>query len=140
MDAADAFRNHLAVYEREAGLRQIRVLDLVSGNEHLISFPEPVYTIRAAQNPEFNTALLRFTYTSMITPSSVVDYDMVARTWTVRKQTEVLGGYDPSLYRASGSLPSLPTANGYQSPWYIAHLFSLNQLGRCSSMAMGHMA
>jgi oligopeptidase B len=100
LDATDAFRKHLVVYERASGFRQIRVLDLAAGEEHLISFPEPVYTVRAHANPEFDTTLLRFTYTSLVTPSSVVDYDMAERTWTVRKQTEVLGGYDPSLYRS----------------------------------------
>jgi oligopeptidase B len=88
------------VYERQAGLRQIRVVDLASNEEHLVIFPEPVYTFRAHENPEFETTLLRFTYTSLVTPSSVVEYDMRERTWMVRKQTEVLGGYDPSLYRS----------------------------------------
>ena len=100
LDATDAFRGQLAVYEREAGLRQIRILGLKSGDEHLIAFPEPVYTVRAHENPEFDTTLLRFTYTSMVTPSSVVEYDMESRVWSVRKQTEVLGGYNPSLYRS----------------------------------------
>lgn len=99
LDGVEAFRSHLAVLEREAGLRQIRILDLGSGQEHLIPFPEPVYTVRAHENPEFETNLFRFTYTSLVTPSSVVEYNMAGRTWTIRKQTEVLGGYDPSLYR-----------------------------------------
>jgi oligopeptidase B len=100
VDETDAFRDHLVVWEREAGLRQIRVIDLATGDDHLIPFPEPVYSIRQHDNPEFDTTVLRFTYTSMVTPSSVVEYDMRARTWTVRKQTEVLGGYDPALYRS----------------------------------------
>ncbi|HJR17022.1 MAG TPA: S9 family peptidase [Gemmatimonadales bacterium] len=108
VDGADAFRGHLVIYEREAGLRQIRVLDLASGNEHLIPFPEPVYTVRAHGNPEFDTTLLRFTYTSLVTPSSVVEYDMASRQWTVRKQTEVLGGYDPSLYRSERVFATAP--------------------------------
>jgi len=100
LDGVDAFSAHLALYEREAGLPQIRILDLSSGEDHLITFPEPAYTVRAHRNPEFNTSLLRFTYTSLVTPSSVVDYDMTMRTWTVRKQIEVLGGYDKSRYRS----------------------------------------
>ena len=108
LDGAEAFRSHLAVLEREAGLRQIRILHLPSGKEHLIPFPEPVYTIRAHENPEFETNLLRFTYSSLVTPSSVVEYDMGARTWTVRKQTEVLGGYDPSLYRSERVFATAP--------------------------------
>jgi oligopeptidase B len=108
LDGADAFRSYLAVLEREAGLRQIRILELESGQEYLIPFPEPVYTVRAHENPEFGTTLLRFTYSSLVTPSSVVEYDMRARTWTVRKQTEVLGGYDPSLYRSERLFAAAP--------------------------------
>jgi oligopeptidase B len=108
LDGADAFSSHLAVYEREAGLPQIRILDLSSGEDHLITFPEPAYTVRAHRNPEFNTSLLRFTYTSLVTPSSVVDYDMTVRTWTVRKHTEVLGGYDKSRYRSERIFATAP--------------------------------
>lgn len=100
LDGTDAFRSHLVVYEREAGLRQVRVLNLLSGEDHKISFPEPVYTVRAHENPEFNTTLLRFGYTSLVTPNSVIEYDLQDRSWMVRKQTQVLGGYDPSLYRS----------------------------------------
>ena len=108
LDETDAFRSHLVVYERQAGLRQIRVINLASGEEHLVPFPEPVYTLRAHENPEFETTLLRFTYTSLVTPSSVVEYDMGERTWMVRKQTEVRGGYDPSLYRSERVFATAP--------------------------------
>ncbi|MGH7535372.1 MAG: S9 family peptidase, partial [Gemmatimonadales bacterium] len=108
IDSTDAFRNHLVVWEREAGLRQIRVLDLGSGADHLVAFPEPVYTVSQHDNPEFDTTLLRFTYTSMVTPSQVVDYDLAGRTWTVRKQTEVLGGFDPAQYRSERVFATAP--------------------------------
>jgi len=108
LDAAEAFHGHLAIYEREAGLRQIRILDLLSGEEHLIPFPEPVYTVRSHENPEFHTPLLRFTYTSLVTPSSVVEYDMTSRSWTVRKRTEVLGGYAQALYRSERIFATAP--------------------------------
>jgi oligopeptidase B len=114
LDGADAFSKHLALYEREAGLPQIRILDLSSGEDHLITFPEPAYTVRSHRNPEFNTSLLRFTYTSLVTPSSVVDYDMTMRTWTVRKQAEVLGGYDKSRYRSERIFATAP--DGQQVP------------------------
>jgi oligopeptidase B len=99
LDSTDAFRRHLVVYEREAGLTRVRILDLTTGAEHVIPFPEPVYTVRAHANPEFDTTLLRFTYTSLVTPSSVVDYDLASHSWTVRKEMEVRG-YDPSRYRS----------------------------------------
>jgi oligopeptidase B len=108
VDSTDAFREHLVVYEREAGLKQIRIVELASGADHLVEFPEPVYTVHQHENPEFDTTLLRFTYTSLVTPASVVDYDLAARTWTVRKQTEVLGGYDPARYRSERLFATAP--------------------------------
>jgi oligopeptidase B len=99
VDSTDAFRRHLVVYEREAGLTRARILDLATGSEHIIPFPEPVYSVRAHGNPEFDTTSLRFTYTSLVTPSSVVDYDLATHSWTVCKQTEVRG-YEPSRYRS----------------------------------------
>lgn len=123
LDGADAFRAHLAVYEREAGLRRIRLVDIASGEEHLVPFPEPVYTVRAHDNPEFDTTLLRFTYTSLVTPNSVVEYDMAFRTWEVRKQTEVIG-YDPSLYRSKRVFATAP--DGRKVPISLVYRASLH--------------
>jgi oligopeptidase B len=99
LDGIDAFERHLVVYERENGLRHIRVIDLESGAQHTVEFPESVYTIHRSGNPEFHTVTLRFVYTSLVTPSMVVDYDMNSRTRVVRKQTVVRGGYDATRYR-----------------------------------------
>ncbi len=98
IDGLAAFSNHLAIYERSSGLRKIRIRDLRTNSDHYITFPEPVYTYSPVGNPEFDTNLLRFTYQSLITPSSVFDYDMTARTLDLKKRTEVLGGYDPDQY------------------------------------------
>ncbi len=128
VDGTDEFRNHLVVYEREAGLRQVRIIELATGEDHLISFPEPVYSIRQHDNPEFDTTLLRFTYTSMVTPSSVVEYDMATRSWTVRKQTEVLGGYDPAGYRSERLFAT--TADGTRIPISLVYRQPLERDGR----------
>jgi oligopeptidase B len=133
VDSTDTFRHHLVVYEREAGLRQIRVLELgalgaASGTSgHLVQFPEPVYTVRQHENPEFDTTLLRFTYTSMVTPASVVDYDMSGRTWTVKKQTEVLGGYDPARYRSERLFATAP--DGTRVPISLVYQLPLERPG-----------
>jgi oligopeptidase B len=138
LDVTDTFREHLVVYERASGLRQIRVLELASSKEHLISFPEPVYTVRAHGNPEFDTTLLRFTYTSLVTPSSVVDYDLAARTWTVRKQTEVLGGYDPSQYRSERLSATAP--DGTAVPISLVYRMPLQLDGRSPLLLNGYGA
>jgi oligopeptidase B len=98
-----------------------------SPGSYLIPFPEPVYTIRQHENPEFDTSLLRFTYTSMVTPASVVEYDMAERTWTVRKQTEVLGGYDSARYRSERLFAT--AADGTQVPISLVYQLPLERLG-----------
>jgi oligopeptidase B len=127
LDSTDAFRRHLVIYERAAGLRQILVLDLESGADHLIPFPEPVYTVRPHANPEFDTTLLRFTYTSLVTPSSVVEYDLAVHSWTVRKQTEVRG-YDASLYRSERRFATAP--DGAEVPVSLVYRVPLQLDGR----------
>ena len=100
LDSVSAFQNHLVISEREEGLQKIRVRNLTTGEEHAVDFPEPVYTVRQGRSPEFNTTTLRFNYASLVTPMSVFDYEMDARTRELKKQDEVLGGYDPSLYES----------------------------------------
>jgi oligopeptidase B len=63
-----------------------------------MTFPEPVYSAFPAGNPEYDTHVFRYSYTSLITPSSVFDYDMETHKATLLKQQEVLGGYDPTQY------------------------------------------
>jgi oligopeptidase B len=100
LDGVDAFAEHLVVYERERGLKKVRIFNLADGTDHYIDFPEPIYNVSPRTNPEYKTRLLRFTYTSLVTPKSVFDYDMTARTRELKKRHEVLGGYDPSRYRS----------------------------------------
>lgn len=138
IDSVDAFRDHLAVWERESGLRQVRIMELASNTEHLVAFPEPVYTVRQHENPEFDTALLRFSYTSLVTPNSVVDYDMAAWTWTVRKQTEVLGGYDPSLYRTERLLATAP--DGVRVPVSLVYRLPMERDGARPLLLNGYGA
>jgi len=98
IDYLDIFQDYLAVYERENGLRKIRITDLDSQKTHYVTFPEEVYTLWGGPNPDYHSKLLRFTYTSLVTPKSVYDYNMDSRERILKKQDEVLGGYDPSLY------------------------------------------
>jgi oligopeptidase B len=100
IDDVDAFQDYLVVYEREAGLRKMRVRSLADGKEFYPPFPEPVYTFSPTDNEEFATSVVRFNYTSLVTPMSVFDYDMKTQTRELKKQDEVLGGYDPSQYQS----------------------------------------
>lgn len=98
LESAGLFRDYLVVTERHVGLERLRIQHLASGDWHEIEMPEPTYSVGLTGNAEFHTHLLRFQYTSMITPPSVFDYDMRTHERTLLKQTPVLGGYDPSQY------------------------------------------
>jgi oligopeptidase B len=101
VDAVEAFAGHLVVHEREGGLPQVRIIDIDAGMSHRVAFPEPVYNVRRHANPEWNSRVVRFTYTSLVTPASVVDYDMDTQAWALRKEQIIPSGYDRTLYRSA---------------------------------------
>jgi oligopeptidase B len=100
IDNITFFARHAVIAEREGGLTFLRVLDMKTRQSHRITTEEPDYALSLAANPEFNTDTVRFTYQSMVTPSSVYDYRMDTRERALLKRQEVLGGYDPSKYEA----------------------------------------
>jgi oligopeptidase B len=100
INAVSFFSKHIVVSEREGGLTQLRILNPDTKESYRIATDEPDFTISLGANPEFETTTIRFNYQSMVTPSSVYDYDLGTRQRTLLKRTEVLGGYDPSRYEA----------------------------------------
>jgi oligopeptidase B len=99
IEGAAAFQNHLVLFERKDGLKQIRIADADGRTgDHYVSFPDPVYDVRPEENPEFKTSVVRFTYSSLISPNSVIDFHMDTRQWELRKRQEIPSGYDPSAY------------------------------------------
>jgi len=96
----DVFADHLVISERRDGLRQIRVIDQRNGNEHYLDFGEAVYSAYPSVNPSFNTNVLRYQFSSLITPRSTFDYDMDMKVSTLLKQSEVVGGHDPADYHS----------------------------------------
>jgi oligopeptidase B len=93
----DAFKDHVVVHFRRDGLAGIRILPNAA-EPYEISFPEPIYDVAPGGNAEFETSRLRLGYTSMITPSSVYDYDLQTHELILLKRKAVLGGYDPADY------------------------------------------
>jgi oligopeptidase B len=93
----DAFAGHTVVSLRRDGLTALRVLP-ATGQPYDIAFPEPVYSVGMSTNLEYVTDSIRITYTSLVTPHSVYDYDLNTREMVLRKRRPVLGGYDPADY------------------------------------------
>ena len=95
----DLFKNFLAINERSGGLPQIHVVNTSDNSSHYLAFDEPAYVASITANPDYNTDVLRFNYTSLTTPASVFDYNMVTKEKKLMKQQEVVGGYDPNAYK-----------------------------------------
>jgi oligopeptidase B len=98
LESVDAFSRHLVISLRRDGLTGLRVIADGSTAAYDMDFPEPLYAVGLAGNPEYETSSVRIAYTSLVTPDSVYDVDLNTRAMTLRKQKPVLGGYDPADY------------------------------------------
>jgi len=101
LEGLEIFKNYLVLEERKEGLSMLRVMPWEGSEEHYIDMGEEVYSASISVNPEFDSLVLRYRYSSLTTPNTVIDYHMVKRDKTVLKQDEVLGGtFDPANYEA----------------------------------------
>ena len=92
------FKNHAVISEWEGGLQHLRVIDIKTGKSNRIKYPEPVYAVGLDANREFDTNVVRYRYQSLVTPSSIFDYDMNKGQSTLLKEYEVPGGFDRKNY------------------------------------------
>jgi oligopeptidase B len=92
------FARFMVRLERKDGLPRIVVRDRASGDEHMIAFDEEAYSLGLGGAAEYDTDVIRFSYSSMTTPSQVFDYDMRTRERTLLKTQEVPSGHDPDHY------------------------------------------
>lgn len=100
IESVDEFKDFLVVEERKEGLIQFRIINRSTNDEHYVNFGEPTYLASTSSNPEYDTPVVRYGYTSLTTPSSTYDYNMVTKEKTLLKQREVLGGYNSDEYQA----------------------------------------
>jgi oligopeptidase B len=96
----DLFDNFLVVEERIKGLNNLRIINTKDKSEHYLDFGEEAYTAGININPNSNTEILRYSYSSLTTPNSVIDYNMVTKEKKVMKEDVVLGGFDKNNYES----------------------------------------
>jgi oligopeptidase B len=101
LESVDAFAGHVVVGERSEvdGLERLRVFDRADGSDLLIEQPEAAYSLLGDPNPEWDTTIYRFGYTSLVTPRSSIEFDMTSQERTTVWAQEVPGGYDADQYR-----------------------------------------
>jgi oligopeptidase B len=123
LEGFDVFRDYLVIMERREGLLQLRVRAWSGAGDYYLDFGEPAYAAYPSGNPEMDTPILRYQYTSLTTPPSVYDFDMTTRERILRKREEVLGGYDPAdyvserVYATARDGARIPVSIVYRSDW-----------------------
>ncbi|HEX6914982.1 MAG TPA: prolyl oligopeptidase family serine peptidase, partial [Chitinophagaceae bacterium] len=136
LEGVEEFKDFIVLSERKNGLMNLRVRQLADGKEHYLDFGEPAYDAYASNNPEYNTTNLRFNYTSLTTPNSVYDYNMVTREKVLKKQQEVLGGYDPKEYVTERIYA--PSRDGVKIPISIVYKKGFEKDGKQPLLLYGY--
>ncbi|RCK58373.1 S9 family peptidase [Microbacterium sorbitolivorans] len=98
LEDVDCLRDFAVVEYRSGGIARVGILDYATHELREIAFDEPIYTAGAGGNAEWAQPTVRLNFSSFITPSRVLDYDVATGELMLRKQAEVLGGYDPDEY------------------------------------------
>lgn len=100
LEGMEVFKNYLVIQERKEGLIYLKIINQKTKKEHFIDFGEPAYDAYVSTNPDFDTDILRFGYTSLTTPNSTFDYDMVSKNKVLMKQQTVVGSFIKENYKS----------------------------------------
>ena len=99
LEDIEIFKNFLVVEERSNGLNKIRIMPWNGKGEYYLPFESETYTAYTTTNVDFDTDILRYSYQSMTTPSSVIDFNMKSKIKEIKKEQQVLGGkFDKNNY------------------------------------------
>ncbi|MDB5696837.1 MAG: family peptidase, partial [Sphingomonas bacterium] len=132
----DLTAGHLVRVERANALPAIIIRDLTTSEEHAIAFDEAAYSLDAMGGYEFDTTNLRFSYSSMTTPSEVYDYDMATRERVLRKQQEIPSGHNPADYVTTRIMAK--AEDGADVPVSILHHKDLKRDGAAPLLLYGY--
>ncbi|WMT87976.1 S9 family peptidase [Pelagibacterium sp. 26DY04] len=130
--------NHLIRLERKDGLPRIVVRDLRDGKEETIAFPEEAYSLGLIGGYEFETATIRFSYSSPTTPSQVFDMDLETGERVLRKEQEIPSGHDPAQYETRRLFATAP--DGEEVPVTLLHRKGLALDGSAPCLLYGYGA
>lgn len=132
----ELYAGHMVRLERANALPAIVIRDFKTGEEHAIAFDEAAYSLDTMGGYEFDTTNLRFSYSSMTTPSEVYDYDMAKRTRVLRKRQEIPSGHDPANYVTTRI--TAKSHDGAEVPVSILHAKDFVSDGRAPLLLYGY--
>lgn len=128
LEDIDIFKDYLVVSERFNGLNNIRIMPWSGKGEYYLPFGSETYMAYTTTNLDFDTEILRYSYQSLATPASVIDFNMKTREKTVLKEQEVLGGkFDKNNYTEERIWA---TADGTQVPISMVYRKGVKRNGK----------
>lgn len=120
LEDVSIFKDYLVLEERNNGLNKIRIIRWDNSEDYYLPFEEETYAASVSNNPEFDTKILRYSYSSFTTPNSIIDFNMEDRSKEIKKELEVLGGkFDKNNYRSKRVWA--PTRDGKKVAISIVH-------------------
>ncbi|MEO8398518.1 MAG: S9 family peptidase, partial [Ignavibacteriaceae bacterium] len=99
LEGLEVFNDFLVLQERGNALTKFRVLDLKNNSQYYIAFDEGAYTVSFAENENMSTKKFRYNYTSLTTPNTIYDYDLITKEKTLLKQDKVEGNFNSDNYK-----------------------------------------
>jgi oligopeptidase B len=141
LEDADLFADFFVACEREDGLPRLRIWRFsVDGPDAAltaeIAFPEPAYDAHPHINRIFDTSTFRYSYQSLVTPSSVFEYDIASSSTELLKQVEIPGDFDRTLYASERVHATAP--DGVQVPVSLVYRKDKRELGRSPIYVSGY--
>jgi oligopeptidase B len=133
LEDVDLFAGFFVACEREDGLPRLRLRRFESeGPEAVrageIAFPEPAYSAHPHINRIFDATAFRYAYQSLVSPSSVYEYDVATGASTLLKQLEIPGGFDRTLYASERVHATAP--DGVEVPVSLVYRRDRKETGR----------
>jgi oligopeptidase B len=131
----DLFKNHMVLSERVNGITNIRIFPW-EGTPHYVNFGEETYAASTSTNKDFDTNLLRISYTSLTTPSTTYDYNVNTKELVTLKQQEVIGDFDAKDYQSERMFAT--ATDGTQIPISIVYKRGFEKDGTRPLMLYGY--
>jgi oligopeptidase B len=136
LEEIEVFKDYIVLSERKNGLLQLRVRSTLTGQDHYIDFSEVSYLAYTENNPEYNSNVLRYGYTSLITPASIYAYKMDSREKQLLKQDPVLGGYKSTDYTVERIY--VTARDGARVPLSLVYRNGLKKDGKAPLLLYGY--
>jgi oligopeptidase B len=138
LNFTDVHKGHVVLGQRSDGLQRLEVMDSITGAIHLVEQPDAAYTAFPGSNPDYESRVMRFFYTSLTAPWSAIDYDMRTRERTLVKEQPVRGGYNRDDYMTERLWATAP--DGARVPMSVVYRRELQTDGSNPALLYGYGA